>query len=117
MASDLNEPCPAYSECEKALPTIEEESDEKIKILVDSLDNSLDGVITNQQTTITSSSKLTDETARLNKQQRSRSEANWSYEKWTLVIGGTISGLILLIGLIVGFILWLVLYLRSREHN
>lgn len=117
MASDLSEPCPAYSECEKALPTIEEESDEKIKILVDSLDNSLDGVIKNQQATVHSGSKSMDETARLNKEQRSGSEASWSYEKWTLVIGGTISGLILLIGLIVGFILWLVLYLGSRQHN
>jgi hypothetical protein len=97
---------PTYIECEKNLPTIEEESDEKIIILVDSIENSFDEAIKNQK-----GDSLNIEDYRL--EQTSKLKI-LSYEKWTLIIGGSISALIIVIGFIVGFFMWLAIYLG---HN
>ena len=132
MVSNYYEPC-----LEQGLSTIEEETDENISILVESLNLSFNGAVRshenvteprqdNQNTTNSNNNNSSNEAhvslnlcadQKLVLTNEFETKKLWSYERWALMIGISITAVVILIGLFVGLILWLTFYLNFDTQS
>lgn len=104
------------------LPTIQEESDENITILVDTLDDALDKSIKKNTFDKFSHSSINSKLP-LNPNEDACSRNSFyfikslSLEKRALLIGISVIGIIILIGIFIGFVLLGMVQYNSEKSN